>query len=153
MYSCGKLFLCSLESYFSVSFPRCFATREINTKITLSWALKQFVTRVYTLFSIYCLTVSEKRNVLLTEQLEEINIIRVISIDSMQLLLPLGFTKSQLVIVMLLYSHNLQCPWYTPPVSHISPVCNSHHFGRWLMIIANRNVHMLQMQQFLCASS
>ena len=26
--------------------------REINTKITLSWALKQFVTRVHTLFSI-----------------------------------------------------------------------------------------------------
>ena len=28
------------------------ATQEINTKITLSWALKQFVTRVHTLFSI-----------------------------------------------------------------------------------------------------
>ena len=35
-------------------FPRCFATREINIKITLSWALKQFVTQVHTLFSIHC---------------------------------------------------------------------------------------------------
>ena len=35
--------------------PRCFATREINTKITLSWVLKQFVTRVHTLFNCrYC---------------------------------------------------------------------------------------------------
>ena len=33
-------------------FPRCFATREINNKITLSWALNRFVTRVHTLFSI-----------------------------------------------------------------------------------------------------
>ena len=39
-------------SYFGVYFPRCFATREINTKITLSWLLNQFVTRVHTLFSI-----------------------------------------------------------------------------------------------------
>ena len=39
--------------FFFVYFPRCFATREINTKITLLWALKQFVTRVRTLFSIY----------------------------------------------------------------------------------------------------
>ena len=31
-------------------FPRCFASREINTKIT--WALTQFVTRVHTLFCI-----------------------------------------------------------------------------------------------------
>ena len=31
----------------------CCATREINTKITLSWAHKQFATRVHTLFSIY----------------------------------------------------------------------------------------------------
>ena len=31
---------------------RCFATREINTKITLSWALKLFATRVQTLFCI-----------------------------------------------------------------------------------------------------
>ena len=51
MYCRDELSLCSLECYFCVYFPRCFATREINTKITLSWALKQFVTRVHTLFS------------------------------------------------------------------------------------------------------
>ena len=28
----------------------CFTTREINTKITLEWELKQFVTRVHTLY-------------------------------------------------------------------------------------------------------
>ena len=53
MYSRDELFLLSLECYICVYFPRCFATQEINTKITLSWALKQFVTRVHTLFSIY----------------------------------------------------------------------------------------------------
>ena len=52
MYSRDELFLRSLECYFWIYFPRCFATREINTKITLSWPLKQFVTRVHTLFSI-----------------------------------------------------------------------------------------------------
>ena len=31
-------------------------TREINTKITLSWAYKQFATRVHTLFSMYIAT-------------------------------------------------------------------------------------------------
>ena len=41
-----ELFLRSLECYFGVYFPRCFATREINTKITLSWVLKQFVTYI-----------------------------------------------------------------------------------------------------------
>ena len=56
MYSRDELFLCSLECYFCVYFPRCFATREINTKITLSWALKQFVTQVHTLFSIFTMT-------------------------------------------------------------------------------------------------
>ena len=40
MYSCDEL------CYFVVYFPRCCATREINTKITLSWAHKQFATRV-----------------------------------------------------------------------------------------------------------
>ena len=53
MYSRHELFLCSLECYFCNYFRRCFATREINTKITLSWALKQFVTRRHTLFSVY----------------------------------------------------------------------------------------------------
>ena len=48
-----ELFLRSLECYFCVYFPRCFATREINTKITLSWALKQVATRVHILFSMY----------------------------------------------------------------------------------------------------
>ena len=31
-------------------FPSCEATMEINTKITLEWAQKQFVTRIHTLF-------------------------------------------------------------------------------------------------------
>ena len=53
MSSRDELFLCSLECYFGVYFPRCFATREINTKITVSWPLKQFVTRVHTLFSMH----------------------------------------------------------------------------------------------------
>ena len=52
MYSCDELFMRSLECYFGVYFPRCCATREINTKITLSWAHKQFTTRVHTLFYI-----------------------------------------------------------------------------------------------------
>ena len=39
----------SREGYFGVYFPSCAATREINTKITLEWACKQFVTRVHTL--------------------------------------------------------------------------------------------------------
>ena len=50
MYSCGELFMCSWEGYFGVYFPPCAAKREINTKITLEWAHKQFVTRVHTLF-------------------------------------------------------------------------------------------------------
>ena len=37
----------SRECYFGVYFPRCCA---INTKITLEWTHKQFVTRVHTLF-------------------------------------------------------------------------------------------------------
>ena len=41
MYSSGKLFMRSREGYL---------TREINTKITLEWARKQFVTRVHILF-------------------------------------------------------------------------------------------------------
>ena len=44
---------CAHSSVILVFVPRCFGTREINTKITISWALKQFVTRVHTLFSIY----------------------------------------------------------------------------------------------------
>ena len=49
-YSRGELFMRSREGYFGVYFPSCVATREINTKITLEWAHKQFVTRVHTLF-------------------------------------------------------------------------------------------------------
>ena len=51
MHSHNELFLCSLECYLGIYFPRCFATREINTKITPSCVLKQFVIWVHTLFS------------------------------------------------------------------------------------------------------
>ena len=47
----------SLEYCFAVYFPRCYATREINTKIPLPGAHKQFVTQIHTLLYIY-LTVS-----------------------------------------------------------------------------------------------
>ena len=40
MYSHDELFLHFLECYFGVYFPHCLATREMNTKITLLWALK-----------------------------------------------------------------------------------------------------------------
>ena len=49
VYSRDELFMRPRECQFGVYFPRCFATRQINTKITLSWALKQFATRVHTL--------------------------------------------------------------------------------------------------------
>ena len=52
MYSRDELFMRSLECYFGIYFPRCCATREINTKITLSWAHKPFATGLHTLFSI-----------------------------------------------------------------------------------------------------
>ena len=54
MYPRDELFLRSLECYFGVHFPCCFATQEINTKTTLSWALKQFVTRAHTSFTMNC---------------------------------------------------------------------------------------------------
>ena len=38
MHSRDDLFMRSLKCHFGVYFPRCFATQEINTKITLSWA-------------------------------------------------------------------------------------------------------------------
>ena len=41
------------QVFFGIYFPHCFATWEINTKITLLWALKQFITRVDTLFTIW----------------------------------------------------------------------------------------------------
>ena len=40
------------ECYFGVYLPCWFVTREMNTKITLSWAHKQFATRVQSLFYI-----------------------------------------------------------------------------------------------------
>ena len=43
MYSLDEVFLRSLECYISVYFPSCFASWEINTKIT-PWTQKQFVT-------------------------------------------------------------------------------------------------------------
>ena len=46
MYSRGELFMRSREGYFGVYFPSCVATMEINTKLSLAWAHKQFVTRV-----------------------------------------------------------------------------------------------------------
>ena len=38
--------LCSLQCNFGACFLCCFATREMTTKITLSWTQKQFATRV-----------------------------------------------------------------------------------------------------------
>ena len=49
MYSRGELFMHSQEGYVGDPFPSCPATREINAKIRLGWAHKQFVKRVYTL--------------------------------------------------------------------------------------------------------
>ena len=46
MYLSGELFIHSWEGYFGVYFLSCKTTREINTKITLEWVHKQFVTRV-----------------------------------------------------------------------------------------------------------
>ena len=49
---------CSRECYFG-AFPHCFVTSEINTKITISWAQKQFVKtehRPITLYRIVELT-------------------------------------------------------------------------------------------------
>ena len=50
MYLRGKLFMRSRDDYFGVYFPGCAATREINTKMTLEWAQKQFALTVHTLF-------------------------------------------------------------------------------------------------------
>ena len=40
----------SREGYFGVHFSSCWATREINTKIRLEWAHKQFITSVHALY-------------------------------------------------------------------------------------------------------
>ena len=45
--------LCAHSSVILVFISIVAATREINTKITLSWAHKQFATRVNTLFYVY----------------------------------------------------------------------------------------------------
>ena len=50
MYSSEELFMRSREGYFGVYFPSCATIREINTKITLEWAHKQFATTVHTSF-------------------------------------------------------------------------------------------------------
>ena len=50
MHLSDELFQHSREGYFGVYFPSWEATREINTKITLEWVQKQFVTRVHILF-------------------------------------------------------------------------------------------------------
>ena len=53
MYPCDELFMRSLVCYLGVYFPCPCPTRAINTTITLSWAHKQFATRVHALFDIY----------------------------------------------------------------------------------------------------
>ena len=73
MYSRDEPFLCSLKCYFGIYFPRCFTTWEINTKITLLWALKRFVTRVHTLFSI-CSEPNHYLNQVLIYHLHKLNI-------------------------------------------------------------------------------
>ena len=50
MYLSDELFQRSRKGYFCVYFPSYEATREINTKMTLERAQKQFVTKVHTLF-------------------------------------------------------------------------------------------------------
>ena len=53
VYCRDELFMHSLECYFGVYFPRCFATREINTKVTLLWAQIQLAPPFAPLFSMY----------------------------------------------------------------------------------------------------
>ena len=43
----------SLECYFGVYYPRCFTTREINAKITLSWALKTRHSSTYIILYVF----------------------------------------------------------------------------------------------------
>ena len=52
MYWCDELLMRLLKCYFGIYFPRCCETREINNKITLSWAHKQFTTWPGTLSSL-----------------------------------------------------------------------------------------------------
>ena len=62
---------------------------------------------------------------------------------------PPGSCRPHVDPMNLAIRDSFRSPWYTPPGCDSSPACNSHHFGIWVMIIANRNVHMLQMQRFL----
>ena len=48
---CTRMLMRSREGCFGVYFPSRDATRENNTKITLDWAQKLFVTIVHTLFN------------------------------------------------------------------------------------------------------
>ena len=59
MYTRDELFLCSLECYFGVYFLCCFATREINTKITLKWAQKQFIMCYFGVYFLRCFPTRE----------------------------------------------------------------------------------------------
>ena len=52
-----ELWIRYVAFYFGFYFPRCFATRKMNIKITLSWPPKQFINRIHTLFCISSATV------------------------------------------------------------------------------------------------
>ena len=56
MYSSDELFQRSQEGYFGVYFLSYEATREMNAKITLEWAQKQFIKRVHTHYFISYMT-------------------------------------------------------------------------------------------------
>ena len=49
MYLNGALFICSHEGYHGVNFPSYAATQELDTKIKLEKAHKQFFTRIHIL--------------------------------------------------------------------------------------------------------
>ena len=50
----------SLECYFGVYFPRCCATREINTKIALSWPTAKTVRHASTYIILYVIEVTQE---------------------------------------------------------------------------------------------
>ena len=68
MYSSDELFRHSREGYCGVYFPSCEATSEINTKITLEWAQKQFVTRVHASFCFFWFCWRRHNRLLMTSQ-------------------------------------------------------------------------------------
>ena len=56
MYSRDDLFIRQLECYFcqfGVCFPRCFTTRETDTKIKVEKAYQQFATPGHIVFALY----------------------------------------------------------------------------------------------------